>query len=87
MADDQHDAAAAAHLHLLEELLELQEGRMGALHARFGADLRSIQEEFERWVLGAGCWVGAVEGVEGGVPDAGWLLQSLWKVGVLGGGC
>lgn len=67
VADDQHDAAACAHLNVLEQLLELQGERMGALHGRFTADLRSIQQEFERWGRGrvgvpaeqqAGLWPG-----------------------------
>ncbi|GAB4816779.1 hypothetical protein N2152v2_003825 [Parachlorella kessleri] len=47
VAEDQHDAAAGAHLAVLDSLLDLQAESLQGVQARFLSDLRSIQQEFE----------------------------------------
>lgn len=42
-----HDAAAAAHARVLEELRGMHAARLAALHAQFEGDLQAMQEELE----------------------------------------
>lgn len=45
--DAQHSAAAATHAGVLDQLAQLQAGRLGALHRQFAGDLAAMRAEYE----------------------------------------